>query len=146
MSESYQVRDYMMSALTTISQESSLLDAAMTMRRSSIRHLPIVEGEKLVGIITERDVLRCSPSLLGEITQDEYNAIFENTPITRVMTRDPISVAPDSPVRDAVALMIDRKMGCLPVVEGERLVGILTRSDLLNVLMNLLPASPTPAA
>ena len=146
MSESYLVRDYMMSALTTIPPESSLLDAAMTMRRSSIRHLPIVDGERLVGIITERDVLRCSPSLLSEITQDEYNAIFENTPIARVMTRDPLSVTPDSPIRDAVALMMDRKMGCLPVVEGGRLVGILTRSDLLNVLMNLLPAPPASAA
>lgn len=145
MSESYLVRDYMMSALTTIPQESSLLDAAMTMRRSSIRHLPIVDGERLVGIITERDVLRCSPSLLSEITQDEYNAIFENTPIARVMTRNPSSVTPDSPIRDAVALMMDRKMGCLPVVEGGRLVGILTRSDLLNVLMNLLPAPPASA-
>lgn len=146
MSQSYLVRDYMMSALTTIPRESSLLDAAMTMRRSSIRHLPIVDGDKLVGIITERDVLRCSPSLLSEITQEEYNAIFENTPIARVMTRDPTSVTPDSPIRDAIALMMERKMGCLPVVEGGRLVGILTRSDLLNVLISLLPASPTPAA
>ncbi|HEV8383505.1 MAG TPA: CBS domain-containing protein [Candidatus Acidoferrales bacterium] len=146
MSETYIVRDYMMSALTTISKDSSLLDAAMTMRRSSIRHLPIVDGDRLVGIITERDVLRCSPSLLSEITQDEYNAIFENTPIARVMTRDPTSVQPDAPIRDAVALMMDRKMGCLPVVENGRLVGILTRSDLLNVLMNLLPSPPASAA
>jgi CBS domain-containing protein len=146
MSETYIVRDYMMSALTTISKDSSLLDAAMTMRRSSIRHLPIVDGDRLVGIITERDVLRCSPSLLSEITQDEYNAIFENTPIARVMTRDPTSVQPDAPIRDAVALMMDRKMGCLPVVENGRLVGILTRSDLLTVLMNLLPSPPASAA
>jgi CBS domain-containing protein len=146
MTETYIVRDYMMSALTTISKDSSLLDAAMTMRRSSIRHLPIVDGDRLVGIITERDVLRCSPSLLSEITQDEYNAIFENTPIARVMTRDPTSVQPDAPIRDAVALMMDRKMGCLPVVENGRLVGILTRSDLLTVLMNLLPSPPASAA
>ena len=146
MSEAYLVRDYMMSALTTIPRASSLLDAAITMRRSSIRHLPIVDGEKLVGIITERDVLRCSPSLLSEITQEEYNSIFENTPIERVMTRDPMSVTPDSPIRDAILLMLDRKMGCLPVVEGERLAGILTRSDLLNVLLSLLPTPPEPAA
>jgi acetoin utilization protein AcuB len=146
MSEGYMVRDYMMSALTTIPTDSSLLDAAVTMRRSAIRHLPIVDGERLVGIITERDVLRCSPSLLSEITQDEYNAIFENTPIARVMTRDPISVAPDSPIRDALAIMLDRKMGCLPVVDQGRLVGILTRSDLLNILMTLLPAAPGSSA
>ena len=146
MSDAHRVRDHMSSSLTTIPKDSSLLDAAVTMRRSSIRHLPIVDGEHLVGIITERDVLRCSPSLLGEITQDEYNAVVENTPIARVMTRDPISVTPDSPIRDAIALMLDRKMGCLPVVENGKLVGILTRSDLLNILLTLLPGAPKRVA
>lgn len=146
MSDSHVVRDIMISNLTTIPREASLLDAAITMRRSSLRHLPVVDGDRLVGIISERDVQRCSPSLLSPITQEEYNAIFENTPIEKVMFRNPITVTPDSPVRDAVAIMIDRKVGCLLVVEGERLVGILTRSDLLNLVMSFLPAPPEPAA
>lgn len=146
MSDSNLVRDIMSSSLTTLPLVSSLLDAAIAMRRSSLRHLPILDGERLVGIITERDVQRCAPSLLGDITQDEYNAIFENTPIERVMFRNPVTIAPDASIRDAVALMLDRKVGCLPVVEGERLVGILTRSDLLNLVLNLLPAPPEPAA
>lgn len=146
MSDSHLVRDIMMTTLTTLPRESSLLDAAITMRRTSLRHLPILDAERLVGIITERDVQRCAPSLLGDITQDEYNAIFENTPIERVMFRNPVTIAPDASIRDAVALMLDRKVGCLPVVEGERLVGILTRSDLLNLVLNLLPAPPEPAA
>jgi len=116
------------------------------MRRSSLRHLPILDAERLVGIITERDVQRCAPSLLSPITQEEYNATFENTPIERVMFRNPVTVTPDSSIRDAVLLMLDRKVGCLPVVEGERLVGILTRSDLMNLLMNFLPAPPGPSA
>jgi acetoin utilization protein AcuB len=139
MGESQRVRDIMASSLTTLPRESSLLDAAITMRRSSVRHLPVVDGERLVGIITERDVQRCAPSLLSPITQEEYNATFENTPIERVMLRTPITVGPDTTVRDAVLMMIDRKVGCLPVVDGERLVGILTRSDLLNLLMGFLP-------
>lgn len=146
MSDSHLVRDIMMTTLTTLPREASLLDAAITMRRTSLRHLPILDAERLVGIITERDVQRCAPSLLGDITQEEYNAIFENTPIERVMFRNPVTIAPDAPIRDAVALMLDRKVGCLPVVEGERLVGILTRSDLMNLLMNFLPAPPEPAA
>ena len=146
MSNSHRVRDIMNASLTTLPLASSLLDAAITMRRSSVRHLPIVDGERLVGIITERDVQRCAPSLLSPITQDEYNATFENTPIDRVMFRNPVTVAPDSSVRDAVILMLDRKVGCLPVVEGERIVGILTRSDLMNLLMNFLPAPPEPSA
>ncbi|MCL4524250.1 MAG: CBS domain-containing protein [Acidobacteria bacterium] len=146
MGESQRVRDIMASSLTTLPRESSLLDAAITMRRSSVRHLPVVDGEKLVGIITERDVQRCAPSLLSPITQEEYNATFENTPIERVMFRSPVTVTPDTTVRDAVLLMLDRKVGCLPVVEGERLVGILTRSDLLNLLMSSLPAPAAPSA
>ncbi|MBI1738599.1 MAG: CBS domain-containing protein [Acidobacteria bacterium] len=146
MSNSHCVREIMNTNLTTLPRESSLLDAAITMRRSSVRHLPVLEAERLVGIITERDVQRCAPSLLSPITQEEYNAIFENTPIERVMFRNPITVAPDTPIRDAVLLMLDRKVGCLPVVEGERLVGMLTRSDLMNVLMSFLPAPPEPSA
>ncbi len=146
MSDSHLVRDIMTTTLTTLPRESSLLDSAITMRRTSLRHLPILDAERRAGIITERDVQRCAPSLLGDITQDEYNAIFENTPIERVMFRNPVTIAPDASIRDAVALMLDRKVGCLPVVEGERLVGILTRSDLLNLVLNLLPAPPEPAA
>ncbi len=146
MGNSQRVRDIMASSLTTLPRESSLLDAAITMRRSSVRHLPVVDGERLVGIITERDVQRCAPSLLSPITQEEYNATFENTPIERVMFRSPVTVTPDTTVRDAVMLMLDRKVGCLPVVEGERLVGILTRSDLLNLLMSSLPAPTEPSA
>ena len=146
MSNPQRVRDIMNTSLTTIPLASSLLDAAITMRRSSLRHLPILDAERLVGIITERDVQRCAPSLLSPITQEEYNATFENTPIERVMFRNPVTVTPDSSIRDAVLLMLDRKVGCLPVVEGERLVGILTRSDLMNMLMNFLPAPPGPSA
>jgi acetoin utilization protein AcuB len=146
MSDSHVVRDIMNSNLTTLPREASLLDAAITMRRSSLRHLPVVDGDRIVGIISERDIQRCSPSLLSPITQEEYNAIFENTPIEKVMFRNPITVTPDSPIRDAVEIMIDRKVGCLLVVEGEHLVGILTRSDLLNLVMSFLPAPPEPAA
>ena len=146
MGDSHLVRDIMVTNLTTLPRESSLLDAAITMRRSSLRHLLVVDGEKLVGIISERDVQRCAPSLLSPITQEEYNSIFENTPIERVMFRNPLTVTPDSPIRDAVALMLDRKVGCLPVVEGERVVGILTRSDVLSLVMSFLPAPPEPSA
>jgi CBS domain-containing membrane protein len=146
MGDAYRVRDFMMSSVTTVPRESSLLDAALTMRRSAIRHLPVVDGERLVGILTERDIQRASPSLLSDITQEEYNAIFENTPVERVMFRDPVTVSPDASIRDAVSLIQDHKVGCLPVVEAGRLVGIVTRSDLLSILLSLLPAPPEPKA
>lgn len=138
MAEGFLVRDVMTSSVTTIPRDAPLLVAAITMRRDSIRHIPVVEVDKLVGVITERDILRCSPSLLSNIGQDEYNAIFENTLVERVMNRTPKTIPPDLPIRDAIALMIEHKVGCLPVVEGESIVGILTRSDLIHLLARMI--------
>jgi acetoin utilization protein AcuB len=144
MAEDYLVRDYMTSPVTTVSHEARLLDAALTLRRTGFRHLAIVDGEKLVGVITDRDISRFAPSLLTNISQEEYNAIFENTPLARVMTRNPLSVTPASLMRDAVKTLHNRKLGCLPVVEGERLVGIITVSDMLAFLYRLMTGEAPP--
>ena len=147
MADDYQVREFMTSPCTSIGSDARLLDAALTLRRSGFRHLPIVKGEKLVGIITDRDINRYAPSLLSNISQEDYNAIFEETPLERVMTRDPLSVTPSTPVREAVAILHNRKLGCLPVVEEDRLVGILTTNDCLKLLHRLLPGDKDgPAA
>lgn len=138
MSDEYLVRDFMTSPAKSISREARLLDAALVLRSTGFRHLPIVEGERLVGIITDRDVSRCAPSLLSKITPDEYNAIFENTPLERVMTRNPLTVAPTTPLREAATILHEKKLGCLPVVEDGRLVGILTVTDMLGVLLGFL--------
>lgn len=144
MADELLVRDFMTSQPTTLEADSPLLDAALLMRRSGFRHLPIVRGEKLVGIITERDIHRYAPSLLGNISQEEYNAIFENTPLERVMTKNPISVGPNTPVSKVVATLHDLKLGCMPVVEDGRLVGIITVTDLLKIMYRLLTGKDAP--
>lgn len=141
----YLVRDFMCSPPTTIPQDSPLLEAALMMRRTGFRHLPVVNGERLVGIITERDIHRFAPSLLTRISQEEYNSIFENTPLERVMTRDPITVSPSTPVAEAVKILNERKLGCLPVVDGEQLVGIITTSDMLALLHRIIVGETQPA-
>jgi acetoin utilization protein AcuB len=135
------VREYMTAPAASISKDARLLDAALMMRRSGFRHLPIVDGEKLVGIITDRDVQRFAPSLLGNVSQEEYNAIFEETPLEKVMTRNPFTVCADSPIQEATAILHDRKLGCVPVVEGEELVGIITVTDMLRLLHHFLSGS-----
>lgn len=133
------VRDVMSSNVTSLDHESRLLDAVLLMRSSGYRHLPVVNGEKLVGLITDRDIQRASPSMLSQISQDEYNRIFEGTPVTRVMTHELTTVTPTTTLTDAVRILHENKFGCLPVVEGDnRLVGILTVTDLLGVLQRLL--------
>ncbi|MFY9584997.1 MAG: CBS domain-containing protein [Candidatus Acidiferrales bacterium] len=147
MTQEYLVRNFMTSPVKSIARDARLLDAALALRSTGFRHLPIVEGERLVGIITDRDINRFTPSLLSNITPEEYNAIFENTPLERVMTRNPLSVAPDTPLREAAAILYEKKLGCLPVVENERLVGIVTVTDMLGVLLRFLATSePSPVA
>ncbi len=135
------IRDYMTSPAASISKEARLLDAALTMRRSGFRHLPITDGDKLVGIITDRDIQRFAPSLLGNVSQEEYNRIFEETPLEKVMTKTLITLTPDMHIREAVAVLHDKKLGCIPVVEKQKLVGIITVTDLLRLLHRLLSDS-----
>lgn len=136
----FRVREYMTSAVTTVSVDACLLDAALLIRRTGKRHVPIVSADgKAIGIISDRDVFRLAPSVLSPITPDEYNKMFEGTPITQAMTKDPISVLPDTPVQQAVRIMTERKISSVLVTESNgKLVGIITTTDLLELLDRLL--------
>ena len=98
----HRVRDYMTKNVITLTAEARLLDAALLIRRTGKRHVPIVNPEgKAVGIISDRDVARLAPSVLSHLGPDEYNQIFENTPVTLAMTKDPITILPDAPAQQA---------------------------------------------
>jgi len=147
MASDYCVRDFMTVPATTISQDSRLIDAALLLRRTGIRHLPVVDGERLVGIITDRDIQRCAPSVLGGTTPEQYNSLLERTPLAKVMARNPLFVSPETRLREAASLLIEYKYGCLPVVEHGRVIGMLTVIDMLAVLRNILlgELAPIPA-
>jgi acetoin utilization protein AcuB len=135
------VRDYMTRNVTTLADDVKLLDAALMIRRTGKRHVPIVSAEtgKVVGIISDRDILRLTPSVLsGETSEEEYNRVFEETPITRAMTKNPLSVTPDAPVAEAVQLLFSKKIGAVLAMEDGDLKGILTVSDMLGLLSELL--------
>jgi acetoin utilization protein AcuB len=146
MSDEYLVRDFMTAPAKSIAHDATLLDAALFLRSTGFRHLPIVDGDRLVGIVTDRDVGRLAPSLLSKITQEEYNSIFENTPLERVMTRNPLTATPTTPLREAANILHENKLGCLPVVEDGRLVGILTVTDMLGVLLRFLGSAAPQAS
>ena len=133
------VRDYMTTSVTTLTDDARLIDAALLIRRTGKRHVPILNGEgKVVGIISDRDVARMAPSILGQMTPEEYNSIFESTPITVAMTKNPMTIGPDEPIANAVNLLYTKKIGALLVVQGGSLAGILTVSDMLGLLNELL--------
>ena len=132
------VRDYMTTEMVTVKETDTLLDAIMFFVRSTFRHLPVVRGRQLVGVITERDVKQYAPSVLSGISAEDYNSIMETTPISRVMARTPITVRPEQSVLEAAKLLYVKRLGCLPVVQDGELVGIITTTDMLKVLAQIL--------
>jgi len=122
----------------TVDPSTFLLDAALVLRAGSIRHLLVVKDGRLVGLLTDRDIQRCAPSRLVPISEEGYNAVFAGTSVNRVMTREPLTVSPDAPLATAIGMMQQSRFGCLAVVENELVIGILTRSDLVDALQRLL--------
>jgi CBS domain-containing protein len=135
------VRQFMASPVTSLPSTARLLDAGLLLRAGRIRHIPIIDDGKLVGILSDRDIQRCTPSMLTRVSAEEYNSIFEETPVAKVMTRDPQHISPDEPLHAAAALLHSQKLGCLPVVENGQVVGIITKDDMLGALMHLLDDS-----
>lgn len=133
-----QVRDYMSLGPQTLEVNQTLLDAVLLLRSGGLRHIPILEEGRLVGILTDRDVSRVAPTLLLPLPQQEYNRLFETTLVGKVMTRNPISITPEAPLEEAVELLYNNRVGCLPVLENGRLIGIITRADILRALHDLI--------
>ncbi|HUS19930.1 MAG TPA: CBS domain-containing protein [Terriglobales bacterium] len=134
------VSDYMTTSVTTLPDDGKLLDAALLIRRTGKRHVPIVSVEtgKVVGIISDRDVSRLAPSILSKQSQEEYNDVFEKTPITMAMTKNPLTISPSAPIAEAAQLLYTKKIGALLAVEDGELKGILSVSDMLGLLNELL--------
>ncbi|MDW8318869.1 MAG: CBS domain-containing protein [Anaerolineae bacterium] len=132
------VRDVMTRDPVTVGPEEPIGAALELMRVGRFRHLPVVEGDRLVGIITDRDLRLAtnSPLVLREKWYSDF--ILESIKVKACMTSDPITVTPDTPLLDAALIIQERRFGSLPVVEAGKLVGILTETDLLATLIRLL--------
>jgi acetoin utilization protein AcuB len=132
------VEDVMSREVVTLKPEQTLRDAIELLRRKRIRHLPVVSGKALLGIVTDRDVKRATPSVLT-VSKDEYDNALRDIKVAQVMTREPITVPRRSPLKHAVQIFLKSRVGALPVVDNGRLVGILTEVDVMRVTYDLLP-------
>ena len=135
------VRDIMQEKIVTISDSDTLSTVEDIMTLGHLRHMPVVHAGKLVGVVSERDLLRASLSNLTEFGSDERRAFLTVVEIARVMSAPPIVIEPGAGVQEAARVMAEQRIGCLPVVDGDTLVGMLTETDLLASFAGL---SPTP--
>ena len=132
------VSDRMTRDVVTLEEEQSLRDAFGLQQRHKIRHIPVVTDGLVVGILTDRDLKRASPSLLSGISQEKYDELLDTTLVGQVMTRNPQTVTPETPLKEVAEILIEHKFGSLPVTDGNQLVGIITDIDLLGALSELL--------
>jgi CBS domain-containing protein len=131
------VRDVMEEKVVTISVGDRLSTVEDIMTLGGVRHMPVVRAGRLVGVVSERDLLRASLSSLDPRRQ-ERRAFLEAIDISQVMSAPPVIVDSDARVEEAARIMADSKIGCLPVMRGEELVGLLTETDLLRYFADLV--------
>jgi len=122
--------------VVTVSREDTLRHASHLMHQHRIHQLPVVEGDVLTGFVSGTDIRN---STFEETTVSETGQILvKNKTIGEVMTRDVITVTPSDTVEDALALILKRRLGALPVVDGQKLVGIITKADVLSAFRDIL--------
>ncbi len=133
-----QVRDIMSTDLVTLEEDETLLLAENVMQHGRIRHLPVVKGDELVGLVTHRDILRARISSLADIGPEERADIKLAVPVREIMSTGIKTVSPDTSVLDAARIIKDNKYGCLPVAEQGKLVGIITEADFIDLVITAL--------
>jgi acetoin utilization protein AcuB len=129
------VKKWMTRDVITISPDTPLPEADRLMIGKKIRRLPVVKNGRLVGIVTRNNLWGATYSDAVKVNLYELNYILSHSTVARVMTLDPVVVSPETPLREAVALMLENKFSGLPVVdEAGHVVGIITESDLFRIM------------
>ena len=129
------VADIMTRGPVTVDPENSVATAIRLMRKGGLRRLPVVEDGELVGMVTSGELRRITglSSILNDQSQDNF--LWYHIPIAHVMSKNPITLPPGAPISEAARLIVEYKIGGLPVLAGDTLVGIITATDLLQCLI-----------
>jgi acetoin utilization protein AcuB len=132
------VRSLMQTAIITVTPEMSLAEVQRLMRDQHIRHLPVVAGpghQRLVGMITDRDLREAAPSPATTLTRGEIAYQMATTEVKACMTQEVVSIGPEAEMAQAARLLVERRIGCLPVVDHGTLVGVVTAMDGLRAFL-----------
>ncbi len=136
MFEDVKVSEWMTTGVITTRRNTSISNAHQIMRENNVRRLPVVDNNKLVGLVTIGDVREASPSDATTLSIWELNYLWAQLVVEKVMTRNVYTVTPDTPILDAAELMLEHKISGLPVVNQEdELMGVITESDIFRMLI-----------
>lgn len=147
MLENVMVREWMTSPVISVAPTTSISSAHQIMKENGIRRLPVVEDDRLVGIVTIGDVREASPSDATTLSIWELNYLWAQLTVERVMSRRVLTVSPEMCILDAAQIMLDSKVSGLPVVnQNGKLEGILTESDIFRMLVKSRTQAPASAS
>ena len=133
------VKDRMTPNPITINTDTTFPEAFRIMREERIRHLPVLDKKsRLAGIVARTDLLHASPSPATSLSIFELNYLLANLHVNDVMTSPPITVAEDVPLEEAARVMVEKKIGCLPVMRDGDLVGMITETDIFETFVEIL--------
>ena len=129
------VRSWMTEKIITITPQTTLPEAQQIMFEHKIRRLPVVKSDQLVGIVTLGDIREAKPSDASTLCVYELNYLMDRLTAKDFMTPNPITITPDAPIGEAARIMVEHRVGALPVVDQGKLVGIITETDFCYWLM-----------
>jgi acetoin utilization protein AcuB len=122
----------------SIPPDIPITEALNLMKQERIRRLPVVKGGKIVGIVSDKDLLNASPSSATSLSVWEMNYLLSKITIREVMTKKVLTVTEDTPIEEAARIMADNKIGGLPVLRNSSVVGIITETDLFKIFLELM--------
>ena len=131
------VKDYMKRSLITASKETTVSEALETLKINKIRQMPVVSGGKLIGLVTEKQLLTVSPSPATSLDPFEMKFFMDKISVSDVMVKFPLTVTPDTTIEEAALYLREHKVGSVPVVDGDSLVGIITVTDIFDAMTRL---------
>ena len=132
------VMDRMSIDLVTVTPETTFPEAFQLIREKGVRHLPVVDRGKLVGVVARTDLLHASPSMATTLSVFEMNFLLANLHVREVMSAPPVTVSEDAPLEEAARVMVENKIGCLPVMRDGELAGLITETDIFEVFVEIL--------
>jgi acetoin utilization protein AcuB len=134
------VVDRMSHPVIFVSPDTLVQDALQLMRKENIRRTPVIDKGKMVGIVTDYDLLNASPSKATSLSVWEINYLVSKIKVSEVMEREVVTVSADTPIEEAARMMADYKIGGMPVMKGDKVVGMITETDLFRILLELMGA------